>query len=362
MLSKSYKMDIYYYIFFMSFVLCIFDFIKLKYLRFIPYLFFVLFLVFFVSNRQPGVDNDSLMYEQMFDLYSNSTYKEISMGGYGYVEKGYVLLNKIIGDFGGGYEFIFLIMALLISIFNNLFIIKRSPYPYISLLFYMSFYFLYRDFTQIRYALSCAIAFWAVYYYIKKQYRWMVLFLFLSISFHNAATILIPSLLAVHFIKIEKVLFLLPLPAILIGFSVNLMPILILSGLANDHMTSYLDEDGSGGLVVSIIGYFVMLLYYLVNYLPKKRINITNEELVYFKLLSFSVILNFMFIQSAIFQRFTLLLFQFSVLLLPILLCKMKIIFERKETFILLYFLFACFLLFYGIKMIDDDIVRPYRF
>lgn len=355
-------MEIYYYIFIIAFLLCFFDFVKHKALGFVFYFSFAIFLVIFVGFRDVGVDNDSIIYEDMFYLYEKSTYQEIWEGGFGYVEKGYVLINKWIATFGGDYTVLFLVMAFLTAFFNYTFFFKKSIYPFLSLLFYLSFYFIYRDFTQIRYALSCAICFWVVWCYIKQNYKLGIILLLLAISFHNAATILIPTLVFIHFVKVEKILMILPLPALLVGKVVNLFPLLVLSGLANEHMKLYLEEEGGSGLVVSIIGYFIMILYYIVNYVSKKKIEIIKEEKVYFQLLSFSVILNFVFIQSAIFQRFTYLLFQFIIMLLPILLRKMSIHFEKKETFLIVYFLVACFLLFYGTNMIDTELVRPYKF
>lgn len=355
-------MEIYYYIFIIAFLLCFFDFFKHKTLGFVFYLSFTIFLVIFVGFRDVGVDNDSVIYEDMFNLYEKSTYQEIWEGGFGYVEKGYVLLNKLIASLEGNYTTLFLVMALLTAFFNYTFFFKNSVFPFLSLLFYLSFYFIYRDFTQIRYALSCAICFWVVWFYIKKNYKLGIVFLLLAISFHNAAVILLPALLLIHFVKVERILIFLPPPALAIGKYINLFPLLILSGIANEHMKIYLEEEGRAGLVLSLIGYVIMILYYIINYLPKRNIEITKEEKVYFQLLSFSVILNFLFIQSAIFQRFTYLLFQFIIMLLPILLRKMSIYFERKETFLIVYFLVACFLLFYGSNMIDIELVRPYKF
>lgn len=355
-------MTVYYLIFIISFILCFFDFVKSKVIKFFPYFIFAVLLVLFVGLRYPGIDNDSKNYIDMFEFYKFSSYQDIWEGGYGYVEKGYVLLNKVLGELGGNYTSLFLVMALLTVLYNYWFFFKNSKYPFFSLLFYLSFFFIYRDFTQIRYALSAAICFWVVYYYVNNKYKTMVFHLILAISFHNASVILIPALLVIRFVRVEKLLLLLPFPALAIGLSINLFHILILSGLGNEHVVNvYSQEEGGAGFVVSILGYAIMLLYFSINYLNKNSVTISKKENIYFKLVAFSVILNFLFINSAIAQRFSYILFQFSILLLPILLDKIRIKTGRIEAFFLIYLIIACFFVYYGIRMIDLNLVRPYR-
>ena len=111
------------------------------------------------------------------------------------------------------------VMAVLTGIFNYCFFYKNSIYPFISLLIYLSFFYFYRDFTQIRYALSCALVFWSIKYYLDKKLKYFFIFFIFAISFHNSAFILLLAIPFIHFVKNKLLYLLLPLPSFLIGLT-----------------------------------------------------------------------------------------------------------------------------------------------
>lgn len=353
-------MTIYYIIFFIAFFLCFFDFIPYKSLKNIIYFLFSGLLIYFVANRRVGVDNDSPMYERMFYAFSKADYDEISAGGAGFVEPGYTILNKIISIFGGDFSTLLIVMAFLTGFLNYYYFKKKSIYPFLSILIYLSFFFLYRDFTQIRYALCCTLSFWCVGYFINKEYVKSIVLFVLAVSFHNTAFILLPVLPFVNLIKNKYLYILVPIPCFILGHLINFFPLLLKLGFTNDHMNIYLKEDGGGGLAVSMIGYFLLIVYIFIDYFSKGKVLENKEMFFYFRIIGVSVALNFLFIQSAIFQRFTLLLFQFSVLLIPYLINQSLIYSRKKETFIIFYFFLAIFFTWYGIRMIDEKLIRPY--
>lgn len=357
-------MEVYYCIFILSFLLCIFDFTKIRVFTLFVYVCFVLFITVFVGCRKVGVDNDSITYQWMYNLYKESDILEILCGGgFGYVEKGYVFLNKIVAELGGNFRNVIFIMALLTSFANYTFFVKKSFLPFLSLLFYLSFFILYRDFTQIRYAFSCALCFWAVYFYIDEKYGYTTLFLVSAILFHNTAIVLIPVLFFIRFVNVDKLYLALIIPALLVGYSINIFSYLLNKYFINVHMQIYQNEPGGAGLAISLVGCFIMILYQYINHIYKKKrygeIK-SREETVYYNLVSISVIVNFLFIQSAIFQRVSYLFFQFSILLLPIIFFKIKKLL-KKRLFIFLYLLVTCFLLCYSFKIVDINLIRPYK-
>lgn len=357
-------MEIYYIIFIISFLLCFFDFVKIKQVKTIIYTLFSILLFFIIGGRKVGIDNDSQNYEDVFYFYQNVSIMDVWIGGYGYMERGYVSLNKIIGFFWNDFR-VLLFSISIISCFTIYgFILKKSILPFFSLLFYLSFFFIYRDFTQIRYALSCGLIFWCCHFYICKKYKISVLFFLLALSFHNTTIIIIPSIIFIYLVR-RKIFYIISIiPCALIGFLYNPLPLLLASGLSNDHMQLYKNEEGGGGLAISIIGTVIIILYYLLLKFNKNEIN--NIEVspyfgdFYFKLVALSISLNFLFIQSAIFQRFSMMLFQFVVVLFPLVLLGYKKISKQKVTFIFLYIFSTIFLLIYGLRMIDENLIRPY--
>lgn len=352
-------MVVYFAIFIVSYLLCIFDYVKESKVKLFVYVCFTLTVTLIAGLRTVGVDNDSAAYQQTFISSDNLSFYQILIGDYWEnTERGYLFLNKIILSLGGNINTFLLVISLLMGLFNYTIIYKISPYPFLSLLFYLSFFYLYRDFTQIRYGLSCSVVFYVIYYFIKRQYFLFFIFFNISLLFHNTSYILILILPFCFFFKNKLVYFYLPLLGLL-GLFYNLLPLLISQVGATQYLEIYLDESGSAGLMVPFIGLIIMLIY-IFN---EKKIFAVKRQYnwyeLFFKLFAISVFLNFLFFQVSIFQRFAYLFFQFGILLLPLMIKDLKYG-KYKIYFNLLYFVFATFFLYYGIKMINIQLVRPY--
>ncbi|WP_082035790.1 EpsG family protein [Pedobacter lusitanus] len=214
---------------------------------------------------------------------------------------------------------------------------------------------MYRDFTQIRYGLSCSIVYWAIYFFTKKRYFAFAFSFVLAFLLHNTALIIIILLPLCYFFKNRYVYLIAPFVC-LIGLFINPFPILLSLGGVPEHMQIYFNEEGGGGMVVSVIGMAIMMIY-AVFYTKVKSENFDFD--MYYRLLAVGVSLNLLFIQASIFQRFSYLFFQFCVLFLPNMLAELQKM-KDKYYFVLLHFLFNCFFVYYGIKLIAPTLIRPY--
>lgn len=352
-------MVLYFIIFIISYFLCFFDFIKESKIKLLVFVLFTLFVTIIAGFRTVGVDNDSEAYNQIFIGSENISFLQIIKGDYWEnTERGYLLLNKLVLSLGGSVTTLFLIVAIVTGFLNYSIIYKISPYPFLSLLFYLSFFYLYRDFTQIRYGLSCGLVFYAIYYFINRRFFLFSLFLISSFFFHNTSYILLLILPFCYFVKDKLVYFFLPVLG-LVGFFYNILPLLISQGIGGGHMEIYLGAEGGAGLMIPFVGLVVMLIYIFNE--KKLLVNdITSDQYrIFFQFFSISVTLNFLFMQISIFQRFSYLFFQFGILLLPMMLYDLQKN-RYKIYFKLLYFLFASFFLYYGLRMINLSIIRPY--
>lgn len=352
-------MIIYYAIFIASYLLCIFDFIKGSKIKLFVYIIFTALITLIAGLRTVGVDNDSIAYQQIFISSNNLSFFQILIGDYWEnTERGFYLLNKLIFSLGGDIRVLLLVVSIFTACLNYSIIYKISPYPFLSLLFYLSFFYLYRDFTQIRYGLCCAIVFYSIYFYIKKKYFLFFFFLFFSFLFHNSSYILILILPFFYFFKNKLVYFYLPIIG-LVGIFYNFLPLLLSLGGEIQYLQIYLDESGNAGLMIPFIGAVIMVIY-IFNEKKLLAINYDYNWVEYFfKFFAISVTLNFLFFQISIFQRFSYLFFQFGILLLPMMIKNLRIS-RYKIYYNLLYFAFATFFLYYGLKMINPNLIRPY--
>lgn len=349
-------MAIYYSIFIISFLLCIFDFVGDNRNKFFVYFSFITGITLVAGLRDIGIDNDSLMYEGFFQCWKKYSYWEIFNGDFTpQREIGYVLLNKTLFVLGFDFRNVMLFMSIFSAILTYSFIYKFSPYPFISLLFYLSFFYLYRDFTQIRYSLSCAILFWAIFFYSKKRYLFFFSFWLLALLFHKTALILLIVLPFLTLNKKNLFYFLFP---IVCSFGIFINVFLICFSFLETYsftVAFYLEEKGSAGFVLSILGYSIMLLYYFLS-----TDFIKSEYNLYFRLICLGVGLNLLFFKSSVFQRFNYLFFQFAIILLPILIWQLNKL--NNKYFKIVYFGFAFCFLIYGCHLINIALLRPYKF
>jgi len=353
-------MEIYYAVIIVAFLLCFFDFVHIQGIKKALYYAFCTFLVLFAGQRAVGVDNDSLSYQAAFNFYANSSVPAIIKGGFGYAEKGYVFLNYYVAALGFTYHDLLILIAFLIGFFNFSYFSKYSKYLFLSLLFYVSFFYFYRDFTQIRYALSGALVFWFVTFYQEKKFYKALLFFIIAVLFHNAAFIMIPVLLMIRYVDNKYVYILLPIPCLLLGVVFNSLALLLSFNFDSEHLSIYNNDQSGGSLSISIIGYILISLYLLAN---KNKIidKYKSYDYLYWKIVALGVSLNFLTLSVSIFQRFSGMLFQFAILLLPIILYDLRNNFKRKDSFLFVYLLFCLLLLFYGFRIINEDLIRPYR-
>ncbi len=352
-------MEFYYSIFIISFLLCFFDFVDIKGVKNALYFLFSAFLIIIVGFRSIGIDNDSIAYEAMYNFYGKASVPQIIKGGFGYVEKGYVFLNHYLYKLGVTFRSFLLLISVATGYLNYRYYQKKSNYIFLSLLFHLSFFYLYRDFTQIRYAFACSMIFWSVEAYLNRSYKWALLIFLAALSVHNASIVLIPALLFLRYVDNKYIYLLLPVPSLILGKVLNVFSYLMNSGLSTDHMAIYQNDQSGGSLSISIIGYFLVLLYIIANFRNRAMVH-EKSSYFYWKLVALSVSLNFLVLDISIFQRFSFILFQFSVILLPYIVDDFRLNFRRKDHFLMLYFLYSLLLLLYGLRMVDINLIRPY--
>ncbi|MFC3199219.1 EpsG family protein [Parapedobacter deserti] len=351
----------YYAIVITTFLLSVFDLVRSHAIRFSVYVGYCIVLVLFVGLRSVGVDNDSVNYEEAFSLAASLPWSDLITGNYDEtMERGYLVLNKVIHSLGGGIRTVFLLMAILTGLVNYTLIYKKSPFPFASLLLYVCFFYFYRDFTQIRFALSAGLGLWALFRLTEGKYWSFAVLVLVGAGFHSA--VLIVPFVSLFYVLIKSLwfYFVLPLLGVLGGLFNPVMILFSLGGLP-PTLAQYVefDELGKGGYVPSIIAQVFMagMMIFrrrLLNYHPKKVIDYM------FIALSLASFINLLFISFAIMQRLALLLFGAILFSMPYV-CKM-LESDRSEKFLALFLraIFMLYVLYYGLKMVNPNLMQPY--
>ncbi|WP_374743315.1 EpsG family protein [Parapedobacter sp. 2B3] len=319
-------------------------------------------LIGFVGLRGLGVDNDGVAYQDAFRLVGEKySWLDLLRGNYDEtMERGYLLFNLFVFALGGNIHVVFVVMALLTGLLNFTLIFKYSPMPFLSVLVYLCFFFLYRDFTQIRYALSAAMGFWSICFFVDKKYGWSFTLVFFAAFIHSS--VLIVPLFYLLYIAIRRYTFylILPLAGLVIGFFDPVMYLFMLGGLP-PTLAGYVEQEefGKSGYMLSAIAEIFMLgiFYYrskLTTFYGDRAIDL------FMVALSFGSFINLMFISFAIMQRLSSLLFTVIVLVMPYLFNVIEEDVKDRNIGVLIRLVFAIFVLYYGLKMIDIELVRPY--
>lgn len=355
-------MVIYYVIVILAFLLSIFDLAKSNHLRWTVYTFFCVILVLFVGLRDLGVDNDSVNYSEAFNFGAATSWRDLILGDYDEtMERGYLILNKIIFTLGGNIHTVFLVMAALTGLINYVLIYKKSPYPFCSLLVYVCFFFFYRDFTQIRFSFAAAMSMWVLFEFLDKRYLNAVL-LVTTATFFQSAALVMPLLILLYFVgRNYWIYFFLPFVGLVGSFY---EPVEILFGLGGlpPTLAQYveLDEIGRGGYVISAIAQVFMLAVMIFKQRLLRSYSKQTIDLMFIAL-SLGSFINLLFISFAIMQRLALLLFGVIVFLMPYIFRIFETHGKDKYTGLFLRFIFMLFVLYYGLNMIDPELMRPYE-
>ena len=152
---------------------------------FFLYIIFSIWIILFLGFRQCGFDYDNY-YLYFSDL--NSTYWKNNSDVLG-SEKGYALLNYLIGD----YRKLLIFMASITVSLLFSFFYKYSPYVYLSLFLFFCVSFYPMVMGQYRQALAVSIILWA---FIKKR-NLLIFFLLVVIAttFHVSAILAILAII-----------------------------------------------------------------------------------------------------------------------------------------------------------------------
>jgi len=354
-------MTVYYAIVIITLLMSVFDFIKSDIVRLIAYVGYCIILVLFIGLRSVGVDNDSVNYEEAFNLAGELPWGDLVSGSYGEtMERGYLLVNKLIGVLGGNIQVVFLVMAAATGAVNYTLIYRKSPLPFTSLFLYVCFFFFYRDFTQIRFALSAGMGMWAVFSWLDRKHLQAVVIVLLAASMHSAVLVVFLLFMLYEVTKNMWVYFLLPLLGLIGGLFNPIMFLFRLGGLP-PTLAQYveLEEFGSGGYVVSIIAQVLMAAMLIFRVKLVERYSEAWFNLL-FVALSVGSFINLLFISFAIMQRLALLLFGAVLFAMPSLNHTLES--EDNEKFYALFFrvLLMVYVFYYGLKMINPGLMQPY--
>jgi hypothetical protein len=164
--------------------------------------FFLCVLIPLAGFRGAQVDRDYMNYVKIFENYK--TYE---------VEPTFYFIAKIIKEYLGGNVLILFLVYAIIGVSLKLYAIRKLTRLWmLSLLVYLSYYFILHDLTQIRAGVAAALLLLAIEPIRNKDFFAFIVIATLAILFHYSAIIILPFWFLGHD-KISKIIYYLIIPA-----------------------------------------------------------------------------------------------------------------------------------------------------
>lgn len=177
---------IYYLIFFLLVATSYFEFSKNE-KGSKQWYYIIVIIMMFTAGLGYGLSPDWIAYFQTFNLLSNIDWSELDhFAEMASMEKGYLSLNKILGDIGFDFGMLTLIMAIGALTLKTSTFFKYGGLPFLVLFIYAMPNFMFEEHVHIRQGMANAIAIFSVRYIIDRNIWKFLLCLGIGYQFHES--------------------------------------------------------------------------------------------------------------------------------------------------------------------------------
>lgn len=178
----------------------------------------------------------------------------------------FVLINKLIFDFGMPFYYVTLIMAIIAVTLKLSTVYKYVAFPALAALFYFMPIVFFEDGGQMRQGIGIALCVYSFRFIVKRQLIPFLLMMFLALGFHKTAIIFVPAYWLVQIPMNRNRIFWVLIIALLISplelyrFGGNLFSSLAPADVSGAY-TGYLDDRYYGTEVETGLNDIVKLFY-----------------------------------------------------------------------------------------------------
>lgn len=156
--------------------------------------FMLIFLLFALRHQSMGIDlgyfGHKMGYLSSFDELNTYSWKEIfEMESWLNYEKGYIVLNKLIGSIYNNRQFFLGAIAFISLVPVFLYIRKKSTLPFLSVVIYMGLPVFMMQFSGLRQNIAIAITVFSMRYVEEKKIIPFILAIWIATFFHKTAII-----------------------------------------------------------------------------------------------------------------------------------------------------------------------------
>ncbi len=304
-----------------------------------------IFLVFFATFRDGTQVND---YENYVAFFESDLDLSDSL-----IEPSFVILSNLIKLFlNDGILFLFFTYALL-GVVSKIIAIKNiSEFWFISILIYLSYFYLVQEMTQIRAGVAAGFFMLSIKPLYDKKYLVFILYSLIAFFFHNSALICF-GLIFLNSTSFNKKIYILLIPIAYLMYFLHIdfymlakfIPIDSVQQKLEIYLTTmdsnFIDKSDINvfsAIQILRIGFFYFFVYYLDILIDKNRYTYLLMKIYCIALLSLVLLAK---VPSVAFRIADFLLVV-EILLLP----SMLYLFQSRKIAILIIFIF-CFIQLY---------------
>jgi hypothetical protein len=315
---------------------------KNKYL----YLGLLVGLIIVATIISSGYSRDSLSYIGTFNYFGRSGWDGLGNDIF-YRELFYLIVSKSLYQFGLSAFYLFLIYAILSLTVKFHLINQHSKDKWLSLAFYVSYFFILHDSTQIRFGLAIAFVYLALHFLAdNRKFLFLVIVLFSAIMFHIISLVFVVMLLFTSskslwwlfgLVAGSVILYPVDLNAVLLSSIENAVNYFEVQGTFLNDLYFYL-KNPSADIFLGMFSRSAMLVYLCAIVIFQYRDKFSTYELLCYNAFILSIFFYILLKDSVDLQVRIRDLFGFSlVFLMPFILRGMSVYIGSRNAYIILY-------------------------
>lgn len=308
--------------------------------------------------RHYTIGNDTIPYLNGFNNILISGYNAFSTSRF---EKGYILLNLIIGKFTNNFTVMLIICSLIINIFICNFIRSNSKSMCISFLLFFFCRFFFSEMNIVRQYIALGIFLYSFKYIENRKMLKYLICNFIAITFHYSAIFLIPIYYIYNMKLDRKKIFFLSTIALIVNYLFYgiLVKVTILLGKYQNYVNEFYNSNKAGSIIAFIM--YSVIFIFLLEILKKNK-EVTKRDNFFYNCSFILVLVSFLSIRLSILSRVTEYL---SILMIVQIPNFIKYIRSAKKRLILYIIVIFCFMIYCSVITYfrpNWNNIFPYRF
>ena len=307
--------------------------------------------------RNYTIGNDTQPYFHSFNNFLVYGYDSFSISRF---EKGYILLNLIVGIFTDNFTIMLTICALIINIFICNFIRKNSKSMCMSFLLFFFCRFFFSEMNIVRQYIALGIFLYSIKYIENKRMLKYLLYICIAAAFHYSVIFMIP-LYYLYDIKLDKKkIIYMSLITLLVNYVFYdiLMKLTNVLGIYQGYVTEFYGSNKIGSIIVFFM-YFIVYIFLL--YITKHKKVMKKDNFLY-NCSFILVLVSFLAIKLSVLSRITEYLSILMIVQIPNFIGYIESPKKRLVLYMGVIFCFICYCVVITYFRPNWNNIYPYKF